>query len=130
MDRSWRNPNLLVWHGRLQLIDHGATLTFHHSWASTASPPARPYDASAHALRGSRPDVAAADEDLGPRVTEALVRAAVDEVPEVWLHDEPRFADVAAVRAAYVERVLARHAARASWVPPLVAAVAAPGSAA
>ncbi len=33
-DRSWRNPNMLLWHGRLYLIDHGATLTFHHRWAS------------------------------------------------------------------------------------------------
>ena len=24
VDRSWRNPNLLFWHGRLHLIDHGA----------------------------------------------------------------------------------------------------------
>src|SRR6266545_4805889 len=28
-DRSPRNPNLLVWHRRLWLIDHGATLYFH-----------------------------------------------------------------------------------------------------
>ena len=33
-DRSWRNPNMLLWHGRLYLIDHGATLTFQHRWAS------------------------------------------------------------------------------------------------
>ena len=32
VDRSWRNPNMLFWHGRLQLIDHGAALTFHHNW--------------------------------------------------------------------------------------------------
>ena len=36
VDRSWRDPNMLFWHGRLQLIDHGAALTFHHNW------PARP----------------------------------------------------------------------------------------
>ena len=32
VDRSWRNPNMLFWHGRPYLIDHGAALTFHHSW--------------------------------------------------------------------------------------------------
>ena len=31
VDRSWRNPNLLLWHGRPYLIDHGAALTFHHT---------------------------------------------------------------------------------------------------
>ena len=33
VDRSWRNTNLLFWHGSPYLIDHGATLTFHHAWA-------------------------------------------------------------------------------------------------
>ena len=33
VDRSWRNPNLLMWHGGLWLIDHGASLYFHHGWA-------------------------------------------------------------------------------------------------
>ena len=64
VDRSWRNPNLLRWHGRPWLIDHGATLAFHHRWATAASSDTRPYDASTHALSGCRPDVAAADADL------------------------------------------------------------------
>src|SRR5205823_4695727 len=34
VDRSWRNPNLLFWHGRPYLIDHGSALTFHHTWKS------------------------------------------------------------------------------------------------
>ena len=33
-DRSWRNPNLLMWHRTLHVIDHGAALTFHHSWTA------------------------------------------------------------------------------------------------
>ena len=54
VDRSWRNPNLLRWHRDLWLIDHGACLYFHHSWArarrsspgrttrtATSSPPPR-----------------------------------------------------------------------------------------
>ena len=36
VDRSWRNPNMLFWHGGLQLIDHGAALTFHHHWPGAA----------------------------------------------------------------------------------------------
>ena len=40
VDRSWRNPNLLVWHGDLWLIDHGAALYFHHAWSGgVADPP-------------------------------------------------------------------------------------------
>jgi hypothetical protein len=124
VDRSWRNPNMLVWHGGLQLIDHGATLTFQHSWASTAAPADRPYDVSTHALRGARPDVTAADADLAALVTGDLLVAAVGEVPDEWLRDEPGFAGVGEVRAAYVDRLQARLAVRDAWLPPLVAALA------
>jgi hypothetical protein len=34
VDRTWRNPNLLVWHRRLWAIDHGAALYFHHAWTT------------------------------------------------------------------------------------------------
>src|SRR5207253_7579720 len=36
VDRTARNTNMLMWHRRLWLIDHGATLYFHHSpeWAA------------------------------------------------------------------------------------------------
>ncbi len=32
VDRTPRNTNMLIWHRRLWLIDHGATLYFHHTW--------------------------------------------------------------------------------------------------
>lgn len=124
VDRSWRNPNMLWWHGEPQLIDHGATLTFHHNWSGVARFATREYDAREHALLGCSPDVAAADAELGPRAA-ALVPAAVAEVPDGWLADEPGFGSVADVRSAYVDALLARLDARPSWVPALVAAAAA-----
>jgi hypothetical protein len=42
VDRSWRNPNMLRWHGRPYLIDHGATLTFAHHWPGAEAWIARP----------------------------------------------------------------------------------------
>ena len=49
VDRTWRNPNLLVWHRDIWLIDHGAALYFHHNWPT--ADPKRPFDASEHVLR-------------------------------------------------------------------------------
>ena len=40
VDRSWRNPNLLLWHGDLWVIDHGASLYFHHGWRAGVTDPA------------------------------------------------------------------------------------------
>ena len=131
VDRTWRNVNMLRWHGEPWLIDHGATLTFHHAWTgpetaeTVAAGAARPYDAANHVLRRAAPDVIAADAALAPLLTPDLVRAVVDRVPDRWL-DVPGFADPAQVRAAYVTRLLARRAARDAWLPELHAALVAP----
>ncbi|WP_407566468.1 HipA family kinase [Streptomyces sp. 184] len=108
VDRSWRNPNMLVWHGDLWLIDHGATLIWHHNWPSAATAADKPYDASDHALATFGPDVAAAAAELAPRVTAELLRETVAEVPDEWLDGEPGFGSPAEVRAAYVETLAAR----------------------
>jgi hypothetical protein len=127
VDRSWRNPNMLRWHNSLQIIDHGAALTFHHAWSGVAASVARPYDAREHALIGSTPDMDAADADLAALVTGDLLRDAVGDVPEEWLADEPGFAGIGAVRDAYVEQLTARLSARGAWLPGLRAQVAAAG---
>jgi hypothetical protein len=110
VDRSWRNPNMLVWHGDLWLIDHGATMIWHHNWSTAEAAAGRPYDASDHALARFAPDVAAAARELAPLVdTELLERCAAD-VPDEWLAGEPGFGGAEEVRGAYV-RVLAERAA-------------------
>ena len=129
VDRSWRNVNMLRWHGEPYLIDHGATLTFHHGWSGPESPEvvaagaARPYDASAHVLLGASPDLDEADAALAPRVTTDLLHSAVDLVPDRWLAVDG-FVDAAQVRDAYVTRLLARRDAREAWLPGVRAAVA------
>ncbi|MFV2117355.1 HipA family kinase [Streptomyces sp. Act-28] len=110
VDRSWRNPNMLVWHGDPWLIDHGATMIWHHNWSGAPASVARPYDASDHVLATYGPDVAAAAAELAPRVTEALLTEVTVDVPDEWLADEPGFDSPDAVRRAYVEALLARAA--------------------
>ena len=128
VDRSWRNPNMLFWHGRLQLIDHGAALTFHHNWPGAAAAVSRPYDAAQHALVECTPDVRAADAALGPRVTRPLLDQVLRQVPDDWLGGPSPDDAPDAVRARYVDQLLARLAARDVWLPPLLATAAAGGS--
>jgi hypothetical protein len=127
-DRSWRNPNLLSWHGGLYLIDHGATLTFQHRWSGAAAAVTRPYDASDHALIGCHPWVDEADAELAARVTPELVRAAVDAVPAEWIGTEPGLETIDSARSAYVSWLLDRLAARGAWLPGLRDAAAAAGA--
>jgi hypothetical protein len=120
VDRSWRNPNLLLWHGRMWAIDHGACLYFHHSWSAGLTSPERfavqPYRTDDHVLATYRRGVADADARLAPQVTETLLREVLDLVPEDWLEPVPG-ADAARVREAYVEFLLARVSGERAWLP-------------
>jgi hypothetical protein len=117
VDRSWRNPNLLMWHRQLQLIDHGAALLFHHSWSRATTMVERPYDVSDHVLSGQATCRAEADAELATAVTTELLTDVLALVPDVWLDDEPGFASPADVRAAYVEHLGRRAAAHERWRP-------------
>ncbi|GGK25620.1 hypothetical protein GCM10011583_67010 [Streptomyces camponoticapitis] len=110
VDRSWRNPNTLVWHGDLWLIDHGATMIWHHNWPGAKTSAAKPYDASDHVLARFGPDIASAAAELAPLVTEELLTEVAADVPDEWLVDEPGFDTTDAVRRAYVEALLPRAA--------------------
>jgi hypothetical protein len=129
VDRSWRNPNLLVWHRELLLIDHGAALTFHHSWAPGRDDQVerfatREYDVTDHALLACSPDIATADAVAGELDWDTLVVDAVSAVPDAWLDpDAEAWGGLAAVRAGYREFLMARLATRGTWVPALADAV-------
>ncbi|MFI9612529.1 HipA family kinase [Streptomyces sp. NPDC052023] len=110
VDRSWRNPNLLMWHGDLWLIDHGATMIWQHNWPGAEASAARPYDASDHALRTFAPDVTAAAAALAPLVTEELLAEVTAAIPGAWLAGEPGFGTPDDLRRAYARPLLARAA--------------------
>ncbi|GGU40607.1 hypothetical protein GCM10010244_78540 [Streptomyces coeruleorubidus] len=111
VDRSWRNPNLLMWRGELWLVDHGATMIWHHNWPGAEASAARPYDASEHALAPFAPDVADAAAELAPRVTEELLADVTAQIPDAWLAGEPGFDTPDDLRRAYARPLLARAAA-------------------
>ncbi|WP_042364322.1 HipA family kinase [Streptacidiphilus neutrinimicus] len=117
VDRTVRNPNLMVWHRRLWLIDHGAALIFHHRWEGADEAVGKAYDMSAHALGGYAPDVLAADDALAPLVTEALLREVAAEIPDEWLAPEPGFPSPDALRDAYARHLAARVARSQDWIP-------------
>jgi hypothetical protein len=107
-DRSPQNPNLLVWHGRPWLIDHGAALYIHHTWRDPDAHARRPFERIRdHVLLPYAGSIEAADARNAGRVDEAFLTALVAALPDVWLPDDPTVGDADAQRAAYV-RYLAR----------------------
>ncbi len=89
VDRTPRNPNLLVWHGRTWLIDHGAAFFRQHGAAPLrdTARAAFPMIAEHVLLRRAGP-LAQADARLGPPA-DAAVEQAVALVPDPWLGADP-----------------------------------------
>jgi hypothetical protein len=89
LDRTPRNPNLLTWHGRTWLIDHGAALYPQHSPAGLAASARDPFPLLAqHVLLPGAGSIADADERLaGPAA--AAVADAIEAAPDGWLGGDP-----------------------------------------
>jgi hypothetical protein len=125
VDRSPRNTNLLVWHEKLWLIDHGAALYFHHDWPSRERSALRamahrPYAAVRdHVLLPLSGPVPQADAALPPLLTRETLRGVVELVPDEWLRDEPGFDNPQEVRSAYVDYLSARLAEPRAWARAL-----------
>jgi hypothetical protein len=123
VDRSWRNPNLLVWHGDVWAIDHGASLYFHHSWATGITDPARfadqPWSADDHVLRTHLDAVAGLADELAAAVTDEVLERAAAAVPDEWLVGPPPPHDLQPdeLRAAYVAFLRARRDGTRAWLP-------------
>lgn len=89
VDRTPRNPNLLVWHGQTWAIDHGAALFRQYGERPLADTAAEPFPQIAeHVLLDRAESIAAADERLAGAAQDAA-STAVALVPEQWLGDDP-----------------------------------------
>jgi hypothetical protein len=86
VDRTARNPNMLIWHGDLWLIDHGAALYRHHAatWPDGAAQAKFPLLAD-HVLLPFAGSILEADERLAPRLDRATLETIVAAVPDDWL---------------------------------------------
>src|SRR5690242_8387082 len=117
VDRTARNTNLLVWHRKLWLIDHGAALYFHHAWdgylARAADPFARIKD---HVLLPYATQLREADARLAPLLPREAIERIVAMIPEGWLGGDVPFADTAEHRAAYANYLCRRIEAPRAFV--------------
>lgn len=109
VDRTPRNPNLLMWHRRLYLIDHGAALYFHHGWDGGMDGAGSPFAKIAdHVLLPAAGALEAADAEAVRRLDRATLAGIVAQVPDAWLQGPDAFAAPAQQREAYVEYLARR----------------------
>jgi hypothetical protein len=104
IDRSPRNTNMLLWHRKLWLIDHGAALYVHHGADDFSARSRDPFpQVKDHVLLGNASEVPRADAGLAARLSPAVLGEVLARVPDAWLG-----ADAGARRAAYTSYLAAR----------------------
>ena len=109
VDRTARNPNLLFWHHRLYLIDHGAALYFHHDWGDARKKARARFAAIRdHVLLPWATELERADRTLRARLNREAFERALAEIPDSWLTDEPTLPTPGARREAYADYLEAR----------------------
>ena len=87
VDRTAKNTNMLMWHKELWLIDHGASLFFHHSWVNWKKHALSPFtQIKEHALLAEASDLEEVDREYKEILTDEILREIVDLIPDDWLH--------------------------------------------
>ncbi len=108
-DRTAANPNLLLWHDRTWLIDHGAALYIHHTWRDRERHARGAFERIRdHVLLPYASSIEAADGRLARRVTTGILDELVAAIPDGWLPEDPIVGDADHQREAYVAYVSSR----------------------
>lgn len=118
VDRTARNTNMIMWHRRPWVIDHGATLYFHHSpgWEADPDRARKPFPAiREHVLLRRAATIADVDEALAGALTGDVLKGILEMVPDEWL-GEADGTGPAGVRTSYLAYLLERLAAPRAFV--------------
>ena len=115
VDRTAKNTNLLIWHRDLWLIDHGASLIFHHAWGDHLNRARNAFPRIAdHVLLPWASELREVDAELAPKLTREALEEIVAMIPDAWLEGE--FANVDEHRRAYVDVLLRRLESPREWM--------------
>lgn len=89
MDRTARNTNMLFWHKELWLIDHGASLYFHHSWQNWEEQAKRPFVlVKDHVLLSQATELTRVDAEFKKILTPELIQRVLAVIPDKWLNED------------------------------------------
>ena len=109
VDRTPRNANLLMWHRKLWLIDHGASLFFHYAWTNMDQRSKKPFHLiDEHILLPFADALETADRAMSALITKEVIKGIVDLVPDDWMTGNSPFKTTAENRQAYVEYLTRR----------------------
>ncbi|MCY4779967.1 aminotransferase class I and II [Sphingobacterium sp. UT-1RO-CII-1] len=109
VDRTVRNTNMLIWKNELWLIDHGASLYFHHAWDNWEEQAAKPFiQIKDHVLLSYATTVREVDDMYRKVFTEENIRNVLSIIPDEWLIEEGRDLNADEVRDVYAAFLMTR----------------------
>jgi len=109
VDRTARNTNLLTWNKELWLIDHGASLYFHHSWIDWEEQALKPFVLiKDHVLLSQAAFLEPADKRNKQLITQSVIRSIVDLIPDTWLQPDDSGETLAEKRDVYFNFLITR----------------------
>lgn len=108
VDRTCRNTNMLWWHKELWLIDHGASLYFHHTWNDWQNAERSFPKIKDHVLLPVAEKLSEIDKVYRDRLSPSMIQVVTSLIPDDWLKDEPTFQSIDEHRNAYAEFLNAR----------------------
>ena len=112
VDRTPRNPNMLVWHKNLWLIDHGASLYFHHAWQNWMEQSRKPFvQVKDHILLPQATDLESVDAEFRQVLNGDIINSIVSLIPDDWLMSEQHVESAEGQRQVYVKFLQTRLAA-------------------
>ncbi len=104
VDRTVRNTNMLIWHKELWLIDHGASLYFHHSWQNWKEQAISPFrQVKDHVLLPKASELNAADEKFRSVLSTERIRSIVSLIPDEWLAIDSAGKSADELREVYIQ---------------------------
>lgn len=108
VDRTTRNTNMLIWKGELWLIDHGASLIFHHNWENGAEGK-RPFLLiKKHVLISQAGKLNETNQLFGSLLSKEFFGEVVGMIPDQWLNLDKAFPSIQENRNAYVNFLVSR----------------------
>jgi hypothetical protein len=109
VDRTPRNPNIVLWRRQPWLIDHGAALYIHHTWVDVETRARTPFaQVAEHLLLPHASSILAANEFACTRITPALIESIVALTPDSWLNTRPAKDRPVGALSGYVEMLTRR----------------------
>lgn len=109
VDRTVRNTNMLMWHKELWLIDHGASLYFHHSWQNFEEQAKRSFtQVKDHVLLYQASELDAVNAEFCSLLNANRIQSIISLIPQEWLLEESSKESADEKRQVYAQFLVTR----------------------